>query len=100
VADAPGGTGAGRTGPGGSTSAAAEDGLAALTDRERQVAGAVADGLGNAEIARRLYLSHGSVKAHISSALTKLGLENRTQLAIAAHTAGVVDPRPSAPPRG
>ena len=37
-----------------------------------------------------MYLSHGSVKAHISSALTKLGLENRTQLAIAAHTAGIV----------
>lgn len=99
VADTPVGTGAGRTGQGGpGTSLAAEDGLAALTDRERQVAGAVADGLGNAEIARRLYLSHGSVKAHISSALTKLGLENRTQLAIAAHTAGVVGPRPSAPP--
>jgi DNA-binding NarL/FixJ family response regulator len=103
VADLPGGTGASRAGPGGpGASAAAEagaDDLAALTDRERQVAGAVADGLGNAEIARRLYLSHGSVKAHISSALTKLGLENRTQLAIAAHTAGIVGPGPSAPPR-
>jgi DNA-binding NarL/FixJ family response regulator len=99
VTDTPGGTRARGAGAGGSgTSAAAEDGLAALTDRERQVAGAVADGLGNAEIARRLYLSHGSVKAHISSALTKLGLENRTQLAIAAHTAGIVGPRPSAPP--
>ncbi|WP_129786658.1 response regulator transcription factor [Promicromonospora panici] len=66
------------------------DGLAQLTDRERQVAVAVAEGLGNAEIARRMYLSHGSVKAHISSALTKLGLENRTQLAIAVHTAGLL----------
>lgn len=74
------------------------DGLAPLTDRERQVAVAVAEGLGNAEIARRLYLSHGSVKAHISSALAKLGLENRTQLAIAAHTAGIVAVRPSAHP--
>lgn len=101
VADPPGGTGA-RPGRSGTSVAgeAGEDDLAALTDRERQVAGAVADGLGNAEIARRLYLSHGSVKAHISSALTKLGLENRTQLAIAAHTAGVVGPRPSAPPPG
>ena len=74
--------------------------IARLTDRERQVAAAVAEGLGNAEIARRMYLSHGSVKAHISSALTKLGLDNRTQLAIAAHTAGLTGrPGRSAPPK-
>ncbi|MFD2797462.1 response regulator [Promicromonospora vindobonensis] len=78
---------------------AGEDALAPLTDRERQVAVAVAKGLGNAEIGRRLYLSHGSVKAHISSALAKLGLENRTQLAIAAHTAGTAGVPPSAPPQ-
>jgi DNA-binding NarL/FixJ family response regulator len=109
VADTPASAGADRTGTGASASragtgasragtGAGEDCLAALTDRERQVAAAVAEGLGNAEIARRLYLSHGSVKAHISSALTKLGLENRTQLAIAAHTAGIVGARPSGPP--
>jgi DNA-binding NarL/FixJ family response regulator len=89
VADVPGDSGA-RSG---------EVALAPLTDREREVAVAVAKGLGNAEIARRLYLSHGSVKAHISSALAKLGLENRTQLAIAAHTAGIVGALPSAPPQ-
>lgn len=61
--------------------------LDALSDREREVADALADGLGNAEIAARLFLSQGTVKAHISSALAKLGLENRTQLAIAAHDA-------------
>jgi DNA-binding NarL/FixJ family response regulator len=61
------------------------DRLAALSERERDVAFAVADGLGNAEIAARLYLSVGSVKTHISSSLTKLGLDNRVQLAIAAH---------------
>lgn len=61
------------------------DRLAALTDREREVALAVAEGLGNADIAERLYLSHGTVKAHISSALSKLSLDNRTQLAILAH---------------
>ena len=59
--------------------------LGPLTDREREVALAVAEGLGNAEIAGRLFLSHGSVKAHISSALAKLGLDNRIQLAILAH---------------
>ena len=46
--------------------------LAALSEREREVAGAVAEGLANSEIAERLYLSVGSVKAHISSALSKL----------------------------
>jgi DNA-binding NarL/FixJ family response regulator len=64
---------------------AAEDPLEGLSEREREVALAVADGLGNAEISERLYLSVGSVKAHISSALSKLGLDNRVQLAVAAH---------------
>lgn len=63
----------------------APDPLAPLTPRERDVALAVADGLGNAEIGERLFLSHGSVKAHISSALGKLALDNRIQLAILAH---------------
>jgi DNA-binding NarL/FixJ family response regulator len=61
------------------------DPLSPLTDREREVALAVAEGLGNAEIAERLFLSHGSVKAHISSALSKLAIDNRIQLAILAH---------------
>lgn len=58
-----------------------------LTDRERDVALAVAEGLGNTEIARELYLSPSTVKSHLSSALTKFGLTNRTQLAIAVHEA-------------
>ncbi len=65
----------------------ARDHLARLTGREREVALAVAEGAGNAEIAARLHLSVGAVKAHISSALTKLGLTNRTQLAVLAHDA-------------
>ncbi|MGJ6966752.1 response regulator [Streptosporangium sp. G11] len=69
----------------------ARDGLARLTERERQVALAVADGTSNAEIAALLHLSVGAVKAHISSALAKLGLANRTQLAVLAHDAR---PRP------
>jgi len=63
----------------------AVDPLEGLTAREREVALAVADGLSNSEIAERLHLSVGSVKAHISSALAKRGLDNRVQLAIAAH---------------
>lgn len=71
----------------GSTPAATDLREAGLTEREHDVAMAVADGLGNAEIAEQLYLSLGTVKSHISSALTKLGLENRVQLAIRAHDA-------------
>ncbi|MET0735229.1 MAG: response regulator transcription factor [Microbacterium sp.] len=58
-----------------------------LTPRERDVADAVADGLSNSEIAEQLHLSVGSVKTHISSALAKLGIDNRVQLAIAAYEA-------------
>jgi DNA-binding NarL/FixJ family response regulator len=63
--------------------------IAQLTEREREVAAAVADGLGNADIAKRLHLSQGTVKTHLSSALAKLGLDNRTQLAIVAQRAGL-----------
>jgi DNA-binding NarL/FixJ family response regulator len=66
---------------------AAPSPLAALSIRECDIAFAVAEGLNNAEIAERLYLSVGTVKAHLSAALTKLGLENRIQLAILAHDA-------------
>jgi DNA-binding NarL/FixJ family response regulator len=61
------------------------DRMAPLTDRERDVALCVADGLSNGDIADALHLSVGSVKVHISAALAKLGIENRVQLAIIAH---------------
>jgi DNA-binding NarL/FixJ family response regulator len=64
--------------------------LAQLSDREREVAIAVAHGWSNAEIAQRLFMSVGTVKAHVSSALTKLDLTNRIQLALLAHDAGEV----------
>lgn len=67
---------------------AARTRLAALSDREREVAEAVAGGLANPEIAGRLYMSVGTVKAHVSGALGKLGLDNRVQLALLAHDAG------------
>jgi DNA-binding NarL/FixJ family response regulator len=66
---------------------AARTRLAALSDRERAVATAVAEGLSNTDIATRLHLSVGTVKSHLSSALTKLALDNRTQLALLAHDA-------------
>ena len=53
-----------------------------LTDREREIVALVADGLDNQAIARRLYLSEGTVRNHISAILSKTNLANRTQLAV------------------
>lgn len=58
-----------------------------LTDREQAVAQAVAEGSSNADIAEKLYMSVGTVKAHLSSSMTKLGFHSRIQLAILAHDA-------------
>jgi non-specific serine/threonine protein kinase len=52
-----------------------------LTRREREVATLVADGLGNREIATRLFLSKRTVDSHIEHIFTKLGFSSRTQLA-------------------
>lgn len=57
--------------------------LACLTDREFEVARLVAEGLDNKEIAAAAYMGEGTVRNHISSVLAKLGLRNRTQIAIA-----------------
>ncbi|MGH2870262.1 MAG: helix-turn-helix transcriptional regulator [Solirubrobacteraceae bacterium] len=56
-------------------------GLASLTPTERSVAEAAAEGLTNAAIAARLLMSHGTVKAHLAHAYSKLGVANRLQLA-------------------
>jgi DNA-binding NarL/FixJ family response regulator len=53
-----------------------------LTERERSVARAVADGATNAEIGRQLYVSAATVKATVSRILTKLELDNRVQIAV------------------
>ena len=53
-----------------------------LTEREREIAALVAEGLDNRDIAHRLYLSEGTVRNRVSALLDKLGLSNRTQLAI------------------
>ena len=63
--------------------------LKALTEREIEVVRAVATGLSNAEIATTLFMSVATVKAHISNILSKLGLDNRTQIALLAHDAGL-----------
>ncbi|WP_066939712.1 response regulator [Microtetraspora fusca] len=63
--------------------------LAALTPREHEVALAIARGRTNADIAADLVMGITTVKAHVSSILTKLGLDNRTQIALLAHDAGL-----------
>ena len=62
--------------------------FASLTDREYEVVEAVAAGLDNAETAERLFMSEGTVRNHISSILAKLGLRNRTQVAVRYYRAG------------
>lgn len=63
--------------------------LARLSPREHEVALAVARGCTNAQIAAQLYMSVATVKAHVSSILAKLDLDNRTQIALLAHDAGL-----------
>ncbi|MEJ2860383.1 response regulator transcription factor [Actinomycetospora flava] len=63
--------------------------LAGLSEQERAVAAAVGRGWSNARISTELLLSLSTVKTYLSSALTKLDLENRTQLALLAHDAGL-----------
>jgi DNA-binding NarL/FixJ family response regulator len=63
--------------------------LEGLTDREREVAVAIGQGKSNAEIAGELYMSVATVKAHVSRLLQKLELDNRVQIALLAHDAGL-----------
>ena len=56
-------------------------GAPALTPREREVALLIADGLTNAELARRLYISPKTAAVHVSSILRKLGVASRTEVA-------------------
>jgi DNA-binding NarL/FixJ family response regulator len=69
----------------------ARERMAALADREREVAVGVGRGLSNAEIAAELYLSIATVKAHVSRILARLGLNNRVQIALLAYDAGLLE---------
>ena len=57
---------------------------AKLTDREREITGLVSEGLSNKVIARRLNLSHGTIKVHLHNIYQKLEIHNRTLLAAMA----------------
>jgi DNA-binding NarL/FixJ family response regulator len=63
--------------------------LDALSDRERDVALALGQGRSNAEISAELFMSVATVKAHVSRLLTKLDLNNRVQVALLVHDAGL-----------
>jgi len=69
----------------------ARERLALLNDREREVAVAVGQGRSNADIGAVLYLSVPTVKTHVSSILNKLDLNNRVQVALLVHDAGLLD---------
>ncbi|MET9349294.1 response regulator transcription factor [Streptomyces termitum] len=73
---------------------AAAERLAGLSAREREVALAVGQGASNAEIATRLYMSVPTVKTHVSRLLARLGLNNRVQIALLVHDAGLLDETP------
>jgi DNA-binding NarL/FixJ family response regulator len=63
----------------------------ALTEREREVLAQIALGRSNREIARALVVSEKTVKTHVSSILSKLGLQDRTQAAVYAVRHGMTD---------
>ncbi|MFI8067252.1 response regulator [Streptomyces sp. NPDC086033] len=80
--------------------ARARERVAALNDREREVAVAVGQGLSNAEIAAALYMSVATVKTHVSRVLAKLDLNNRVQIALLAYDAGLLEQSAESEPDG
>ncbi|TQF04918.1 response regulator transcription factor [Kitasatospora acidiphila] len=67
----------------------APTGLADLTDREREILGLIADGLGNQQIAHRLFLAEKTVRNYVSRIFTKLDVHDRTAVAVQARDAGL-----------
>ncbi|MFC8001361.1 response regulator transcription factor [Streptomyces olivaceus] len=68
--------------------AALADGANPLTDREREILRAAADGSTNAELATSLHLSQGTVRNYLSTAIQKLAARNRTEAARIAREKG------------
>jgi len=73
-------------------SEAAEERLAVLTEREREVLALVGKGMNNDEIGAELFLSPATARTHVSRALAKLGARDRAQLVVIAHQTGLVRP--------
>src|SRR5499427_6513544 len=63
-----------------------------LTERETEVLACLGEGMSNAQIAARLYLSEATIKGYVSRMLDKLGCANRTQAGLLAHDAGLAGP--------
>lgn len=72
----------------------ADERLAVLTQREREVLALVGRGLSNDEIAARLVLSPATARTHVSRAMTKLGARDRAQLVVTAYETGLVGTQP------
>jgi len=66
--------------------------LTTLTDREREVLTELAKGSTNTEISDTLYIGTATVKTHVSSILTKLGLRDRAQAVVFAYESGLITP--------
>lgn len=64
--------------------------MAALSDREREVAVAVGQGLTNAQAGQKLFMAEATVKAHISSIQNKVDARNRVMIAVLAERAGLL----------
>jgi DNA-binding NarL/FixJ family response regulator len=78
----------------GPAGAAPHPGIAALTEREREIVTLVAAGLSNDEIAVNLVVSPLTAKTHVSRAMIKLGARDRAQLVVLAYQHGLADPSP------
>jgi DNA-binding NarL/FixJ family response regulator len=71
-------------------SAALVEEVASLTEREADVLRLMARGLGNQEVAEKLFVSEATVKTHVAHILDKLGVDNRVQAVVAAYESGLV----------
>jgi DNA-binding NarL/FixJ family response regulator len=74
----------------------AQDRLAVLTQREREVLALVGEGLSNQEIAERLVLSPATARTHVSRSMVKLRARDRAQLVVVAYQTRLVSPTPPA----
>ena len=72
--------------------------VSVLSGREKEVLVLVAEGLANKQIARTLGIAERTVKAHLTSVFTQIGVTDRTSAALWAHRRGLVGAPPKPPP--